>query len=189
MQIFTPFTGYSFVIFFCIIEFSRNISSLLFANDAEKGRIGVRFLFVMLAIWFSVSGSWASDHIDGQETRERKSSDLSDLFAFPSKGGEALTIILNTHPIALLGTRYPRDVGYTIIIRKAALQKDDGAVRFATSDEMRISCRVSGRLPRLQTGTCTAPGGLKASTRDGNISGSVLFSSVPSAVDWLICCR
>lgn len=127
----------------------------------------MRFLLLVSFVLSSVCAAIASDHVDGEVTKTRPLSDLSDLYAFPSDDGKSLTIALTTHPFARGGAQFSADVGYVLVIRNANLQGDGEQSLPALSGEVRIVCTFAGGDTDSQTMICAGPDDLKVTSKTG----------------------
>lgn len=115
----------------------------------------------------------ASDHIDGTLTTAQRVGDLADLYAFPTPGRAAsLTLILDTYPLAPADARFSKRVGYTFRLRRAALVREHGEARVATSDEVAIDCSFEARLKGGLEVVCRSSNGLTARGRRDAVSAS-----------------
>lgn len=110
----------------------------------------------------------ASDHIDGEMTKEEPLADLSDFYAFPSDGGAKLSLILNTYPIASSGAQFSSGISYAFEIRAASVQESS----FALGEGMRIECGFADERGNALSVTCSSDRGLTATAERGDVSGS-----------------
>ena len=111
---------------------------------------------VLLAAIFSVSlvvTSYASDHVDGPRAIENPTSDITDLFAFPSPERPGhLVLVMNVHPYAGLGTRFSDALEYTFIVRRVRVrsgQDEDNGPSFISDREVRVTCSADS--PKVGT--------------------------------------
>ena len=109
----------------------------------------------------------ASDHIDGEVTKEEPLSDLSDFYAFPSDDASKLSLILNTYPIASSGAHFSSKISYAFEIRRASV--GNGAI--SAGQGMRVECRFDDEHEDAPSVTCTSDNGLTATARQGEVGG------------------
>ena len=109
----------------------------------------------------------ASDHIDGEVTKEEPLSDLSDFYAFPSDDASKLSLILNTYPIASSGAHFSSKISYAFEIRRASVS--EGAI--SAGQGMRVECRFDDEHDDAHSVTCTSDNGLTATARQGEVGG------------------
>lgn len=110
----------------------------------------------------------ASDHIDGEVTKDEPLADLSDFYAFPSDGGSKLSLILNTYPIASSGAHFSSKISYAFEIRAASIA--GGSI--STGQGMRIECSFDDEHDDAHAVTCSSDTGLTATARQGEVGGS-----------------
>ena len=132
----------------------------------------MRYTLVLVASVVASSVSYASDHIDGPVTKKHGVADITDLYAFPSNNGQALSIVLNAYPILPSGGHFSSKVGYAVIIRKASIRQDASAPGFATSDEIRIDCRLTSDHGDKRAIDCASNTGLSARTTQNKLTSS-----------------
>ena len=99
----------------------------------------------------------ASDHIDGEITKTEPLADLSDFYAFPSRGGDAVSLILNTYPIAHSDAHFSARISYAFEIRAAQV----AGKAFRLSDGLRIECSFQDEHDEAHSVTCATDTGLK----------------------------
>lgn len=99
-------------------------------------------LFVSLVISFN---AFSSDHIDGAATVKDGQADLTDLYAFKSSGGEALTVILNMYPGVGEEGHFSSKVSYGLFVRLAEENKSPLKKGFKTyvMDELNLNCKFT----------------------------------------------
>ncbi|MEM7211221.1 MAG: DUF4331 family protein, partial [Pseudomonadota bacterium] len=128
-------------------------------------RHGVASMAISMGL---ASATMASDHIDGVVTAEHPLSDLSDFYVFPSQSGTALTLVLNTYPIASSSAHFSEKVSYGFVIRKVDLS--GGA--FNLGEEFRIDCAFAQEHSDSHSVTCSGSNGLTVSTTEDTDSGA-----------------
>lgn len=80
-----------------------------------------KFIISLITFLIFSFAAYSSDHIDGPATREDKRADISDLYAFPTKGSKnKLNLILNTYPFVVNG-HFDSKIEYEFLIRQAKL--------------------------------------------------------------------
>ena len=109
--------------------------------------------------------AFASDHIDGEITRTEPLADLSDFYAFPSQDGAALSMILNTYPIAHSGAHFSERIGYAFEIRSAVIS--EGTV--LTPEGIRIECVFQHEHGAGHFLRCEGDNGLNAETTEDQV--------------------
>lgn len=119
----------------------------------------------MLAVALSAMPILASDHIDGDITKTEPLADLSDFYAFPSNGGQAVSLILNTYPIAHAAAHFSSRISYAFELRSA--QSSYG--RFRTGAALRITCRFDDEHDAAHSMTCQTDTGEGATVRQDQV--------------------
>lgn len=118
----------------------------------------MKFHCLHLIIFMLSSGfSLASDHIDGPATRKDKRADITDLYAFPTKGSnEKLNLILNTYPFVVNG-HFDSKIKYQFLIKQAKIVNgkiEEGDLNTITCifftphdhDNHKMTCKSSNNL-------------------------------------------
>ncbi|MEM9062028.1 MAG: DUF4331 family protein [Pseudomonadota bacterium] len=126
------------------------------------------FAFALLLGGALTDGVRASDHIDGEITKDEPLADLSDFYAFPVDNGNRVALILNTYPIAHSGAHFSSRIGYAFLIRSAEIELD----RFRTGGEVRITCTFGEDHEDSQSVRCLGPGDVETISREGAVARS-----------------
>ena len=107
----------------------------------------------------------ASDHIDGEITKTESLADLSDFYAFPSRGGEAVSLILNTYPIAHSDAHFSARISYAFEIRAAEVVGN----AFRLGRGLRIECRFQDEHDEAHSVSCATGSGLKVEAIENEV--------------------
>lgn len=145
--------------------YQNAIEEDLFSN--RDWGAAVRYFSFALMTCLGCFNAFAVDHIDGHEVIKDAKTDITDLYVFPTEGGKSLAVVLNVHPFVTPDVRFPSEIGYDIIIRKADIRTENGQTGFATSadDELRITCHFDDQdAPAEQSITCATQDGTMAVT-------------------------